>query len=85
MIKPLFLSCATVVLVVSTGCLFSKKSAKPKESSAIAGEVEETFKRRWVDKRITDLVGQGIGADAARIQASLEFNEKFAFTRAEKK
>jgi hypothetical protein len=47
--------------------------------------VEETFKRRWVDKRITDLVGQGIGADAARIQASLEFNEKFAFTRAEKK
>ena len=35
-------------LALSGGCLFSKKANRPKESSAISSEVEETFRVRWV-------------------------------------
>ena len=73
----LLLLLAASALVFSTGCVFGKK--KPKESSAIAGEVEETFRRRWVDKRVGELVAQGTAAEAARTQAETEFRERYRF------
>lgn len=83
MTKRLLLSCLTLVL--ATGCLFSKKPAKPKESSAIASEVEESFRKRWTDRRVAELVAQGTAAEAARTQAEGEFRERFEFTQAAKK
>jgi hypothetical protein len=85
MTKRLTLFCLAIAMVFSTGCFFSRKSAKPKDSSAWAGEVEETFKRRWIDKRITELTAQGIGPEPARTQAAREFDEKFAFAEPGKK
>jgi hypothetical protein len=85
MTKRLTLSCLVFAMVFSSGCLFSRKSAKTKESSTWAGEVEETFKRRWIDKRIAELSAQGIGPEPARAQATREFDEKFAFAEREKK
>jgi hypothetical protein len=81
-----FLPIATVAtLALSTGCLFSKKSRTPKESSAIASENEETLRRRWVEKRSAELTAQGTAADAARTQAENEFREKFGFNQGPKK
>jgi hypothetical protein len=85
MTKPLLLTCLAFVLTFSSGCLFSRKSGKPKESSAIAGEVEESLKKRWMDKRVAELTAQGTAAEAARTQAAQEFGEKYAFTSAAKK
>ena len=62
-----------------SGCLFSKKNAKPKESSAIASDVEATFRQRWVDRRMAELQAQGRPADAARTQAEAEFREQYNF------
>lgn len=68
-------------VLLSTGCgLFSRKSGQPKESSAIAADVEETFRRRWVDKRVADLIAQGTEANAARVQAENEFRARYGFT-----
>ena len=83
MTKLLLLSCLTLAL--TTGCLFSKKSAKPKESSAIASEVDESFRKRWTERRVAELVAQGKAADAARTQADSEFRERYEFTQAAKK
>lgn len=83
MTKLLLVALAAATLALSTGCLFSKK--KPKESSAIAGEVEETFRRRWLDKRVAELVAQGTAADAARLQADTEFQERYSFAKPVKK
>lgn len=80
MTKPLLIALSAALLALSTGCgLFSKKERKPKESSAIAGEVEETFRRRWLDKRTAELTAQGTAAETARAQAEAEFRERFAF------
>ena len=76
---PLLL--ASFALLSSTGCgLFSKKSDKPKESSAIAADVEETFRRRWVEKRAAELTAQGTDAAAANAQAASEFQARFGLT-----
>lgn len=85
MTKPTLLTTLLVVLTLSSGCLFSKKSGKPKESSAIATEVEETFRKRWMDKRLAELAAQGVAAEAARTQAETEFREKFGFSETRKK
>jgi hypothetical protein len=85
MTKSLLLSALVAALLLTTGCLFSKKSTRAKESSAIATEVEETFRKRWVDKRISELTVQGITAEAARTQAESEFREKFGFNSTGKK
>ena len=82
MIKPLFLIVGITMLALSTGCLFSKKGAKANESSAISADVEESFRRRWVEKRSGELTAQGTAADAARTQAEAEFRERYGFTRA---
>jgi hypothetical protein len=85
MTRPLLASLAACTLLLSTGCFFSKKSDRPKESSAIASEVEETFRKRWVDKRVSELTAQGAAADVARTQAENEFREKYGFKDAKKK
>lgn len=80
MIPRLLLPLLALSLLCLTGCgLFSKKGKGPKESSAIAADVEETFRRRWVDKRVGELAAQGIEAGAARTQAEGEFREKYGF------
>ena len=85
MTQRLLLSCLALALFSSSGCLFSRKSAKPKESQAIASEVEESLKKRWVDKRAAELVALGTAADAARTQALQEFQAKFEYTSGAKK
>ena len=85
MTQRLLLPSLALVLALSSGCLFSKKSAKPKESTAIASEVEEGFRQRWVEKRAAELVAQGAVTDAARTQAIGEFRERFSYTRAAQK
>jgi lipoprotein NlpI len=84
MTQRLFLSSLACVLVFSTGCMFSKKNRKPKENSAIASEVEESFQRRWIDQRVAQLVAQGVATDAAQAQASREFGERYDFDRPKK-
>jgi len=85
MIQRVFLLCLAGLLLLSTGCLFSKKTEKRKESSAIAGEVEANFKQRWIDKRVAELVAQGEAPDFARGRAAREFGEKFEFNTKGKK
>ena len=54
----------------------------PKENSHIATQVETEFRQRWLEKRIGELVGQGVAPDTARIQAGEEFDRRFAVTHA---
>ncbi len=86
MSKPLLLTALAASLTLATGCsMFSKKNPQAKESSAIASEVEQTYRRRWVDKRVSELTTQGVTADAARTQAENEFREKYGFDERPKK
>ena len=82
-----FLLCGLMLaLTLSSGCtFFTKKKTSAKESSAISSEVEESFRTRWVDKRVAELVAQGSAAAAARTQAESEFRERFGFTHAAQK
>lgn len=80
MTKALFLSLTLLPVILLTGC-FTKKSQRAKESSAIAADVEESFRQRWVGKRVTELTAQGTAADAAKTQAEAEFREKFVYTK----
>jgi hypothetical protein len=74
---PALLCCT---LLFTAGCgMFSRKNDRPKESSAIAADVEETFRRRWMEKRVSELAAQGIDANAATAQAESEFRTKFGF------
>ena len=86
MTKPLLLTGLVAALFLASGCgMFSKKSGRAKESSGIASDVEETFRRRWMDKRVAELTAQGATPDAARTQADTEFRERYGFDRREKK
>jgi hypothetical protein len=86
MTRRLVLSGLAALLFVTSGCgLFSRKKEKTKEDNAIASDVEESLKRRWVDKRVAELTAQGVAAEAARTQATQEFREKFEYTSAAKK
>lgn len=85
MTKHLLLFVLATSTLLSSGCVFSKKTPRVKESSAISAEVEESFRQRWVDKRVAELTAQGTAADAARTQAETEFRERFGFTRAAQK
>lgn len=67
-------------LVLAAGCFHTKK--KPKDNPAIATEVEEGFKQRWIEKRGADLMAQGMRADLARQQAINEFRIRFGYTHA---
>jgi hypothetical protein len=85
--KPrLFLTTLALAGFLTGGChLFSKKSSRPKDDASIAGETEESLHRRWVDKRVSELVAKGTAADAAHTQAEAEFRERFDFTGTAKK
>jgi hypothetical protein len=85
MIKAFLYTLCIASLCWSSGCLFSKKGSRTKESSAISADVEESFRRRWVDKRAAELTAQGTAADAARMRAETEFSDRYGFTRAGKK
>ena len=86
MTKYLLRATVVAVLTLSAGCAFSKKKpTRTTENSAIASDVEETFRKRWLDKRIGELVAQGTAAEVARTQADGEFREKFGFNQASKK
>ena len=85
MIKAFLFVFCIAALCGSSGCLFSKKANRAKETSAISADVEESFRKRWVDKRASELAAKGVVADAARTQAESEFRERFGFTRAGQK
>lgn len=79
MTKRLLLALLAITTLFSTGCLFSRKSSHPKQSSKIASDVEQEFRARWMAKRVSDLAQQGVTGAAAQAQASREFQEKFTF------
>ena len=72
------------LVILSLGlsaCSHGKKN--PKESPAIATEVEAGFKQRWISKRTAEIQSQqNLRIDLARQQAIDEFNTKFAYTKA---
>jgi hypothetical protein len=80
MIKRLTLSLlALSSFLLTAGCLHSGKNAKPKENQAIAAELEESFRQRWIEKRANELGARGMAADLARAQAIEEFKTKYTF------
>lgn len=86
MTKLLLLCALAASVALASGCsVFSRKSPRAKESSAIASEVEESFRRRWMEKRIAELTAQGQTPDAARVQAEAEFRERYSFAQPGKK
>jgi hypothetical protein len=86
MIRTVFVSALVVIATtLAGGCSSWKKTPRAKESSAIASEVEEGFRQRWVDQRTAQLVAQGTAADAARTQAANEFRERYDFSRTGRK
>ncbi|HVU32394.1 MAG TPA: hypothetical protein VHE61_03100 [Opitutaceae bacterium] len=85
MTKRLLLSLLAVAVLLSSGCLFWRKSHKPKESGAIATEVEQEFRQRWTARRISELAQQGVTGPAAQAQASQEFDQKYPYAIPSKK
>ncbi len=73
--------CVLSALVLGVGC-----SSKPKPNPAMATEVENAFKQRWIAKRITELTQAGVtDPREARRQATEEFKQRFEFTNAAQK
>lgn len=73
--------CVLSLLVFATAC-----SSKPKPNPAIASEVEEGFKQRWIAKRMGELAAAGVSDPReARRQAAEEFRQRYEFTSAAKK
>ena len=81
---PLLLT-LSLAAALCAGCSMLKKSDKPKDTGAIATETDAALQQRWVDKRVAELVAQGVAADAAKAQALEEFRVKYSFTGAAKK
>ncbi len=73
-------------LALLVGCQHSHKkppvAKEPKENPAVASEVEESFKQRWVEKRAADLMALGLRPDLARQQAIDEFGVRYGYTHA---
>jgi hypothetical protein len=78
--KRLLLFVLFLPLVLFAGCSHTKK--KPKDNPAIATEVEEGFKQRWIEKRGAELMALGLRPDLARQQAINEFRARFGYTHA---
>lgn len=80
--------CAAAVLGLC-GCSHIPFIGKKKTSKAVgktekmnphvATQVQLDFQKRWVDKRMNDLVAQGLTTSAARAQAQAEFDQKYSF------
>jgi hypothetical protein len=86
--RPFAVLLAACVLVWA-GCAlspFSNKKPKPKrdpkQGPHVSLDVELEFRQRWVDKRASDLIAQGMLPDSARDQALAEFKVKYAYTKA---
>lgn len=79
MTKRIFISLLALSFALTgTACRSHKKdgiSDKP------ATEMEASFKQRWLEKRVNDLVATGIAADVAREQANRDFKAQFEFIR----
>jgi len=80
---PLLLLFTLPILAVAPGCFGSKK---PKPNHNIAAETEESFRQRWVARRIAELQAGPDAPDGrkAREMAVKEFADKFGFTAAGK-
>lgn len=83
--KRVFLSLLAMTALLSSGCLFSRKSRQPKETGAIATDVEREFKQRWLARRVSELSTQGVTGPAAQQQAEQEFVQKFTFAEPARK
>lgn len=81
MLRLRLLLSVLVLAAAASGCTLFRKSSRPKENPAISSEVEENFRRRWVEKRSAELVAQGTAAAAAQTQAENEFRERYDFSR----
>jgi len=80
------LLCSLVLASIClTGCLGFGGKKKPKESKAIASQVEEEFMQRWIEKRGATLMAKGISPDVARAQAIEEFKLNYGYTHAANK
>jgi hypothetical protein len=62
------------------GALADLQSAVSDVGTAIAAELEESFRQRWVEKRASELIARGLAADLARTQAFEEFKTKYNFS-----
>ena len=70
-------------LFADSGChIFSKNKnpVAPKESKNLATDTEKDFMHRWIDKRTSDLMAKGVGADAAHAQAVSDYKAAYAYT-----
>lgn len=64
------------LIVVFGGCLHRSKPSAPE----IAADVEESFKQRWIAKRMTELQAGGVtDPREARRQATEEFRKKYEY------
>ena len=75
LIFPLILT-----LALLAGCKHGP--SKPKDNPAVATEIEEAFKQRWVEKRSGELMALGLRPDLARQQAIDEFRVRYGYTHA---
>ncbi len=81
--------CLALLLLVAvplslTGCLGSKKNRGTPHPAA---ELEESFKERWVTKRVGELLQAGAAADGlqARRMALQEFQDRYEYVRGVKR
>lgn len=77
--RLLLIPLAALALAGASGCHFWKKSTKPKENTAIAADVAEGFRQRYVERRTAELVAKGAAASAARAQAEAEFKKQYGY------
>jgi hypothetical protein len=87
--KRLFPFTAAAFVLLCAGCAlwpFGNKKPRPKQdpnaNPLVSTQAELEFRQRWVDKRASDLVAEGMLPDAAHAQALAEFRVKFSYTHA---
>ena len=78
--KHRILLCLFLATPMLSGCFSWKKKAP--EDKTITVQVEQPFKQRWIERRSTELIGQGKPADIALAQAVQEFRTRYEFTGA---
>jgi hypothetical protein len=77
MIPRLFPTCLCLAVLLTSGCLFSKKTAQPKENPSIPGSVEGALKDRWIEKRAAELTAliRSLEADGVTVSVGGEIGE----------
>lgn len=70
---------------VLPGCHYLRRTPKPKESTAIAADVENTFRQRWLDKRAAELKATGLAPPAAQARAESEFSARYSYLESGRK